>query len=71
MKYREYYVTVVLTVEDDVRLDDVKEYVQDAVNCWGGQFHPTEPFFGDNKAVRLGKSGRGDKPRVKKPLTRV
>ena len=54
-----YYVTIEIEVDDGcASLADCKEYVEDAVRRWGGQHHPDSPFFGDNKTVRIGKSGR-------------
>lgn len=66
---REYYVTVKVLSDDDVRLADVQEYVLDAVNCWGGSYYPSHAFFGDNKTVTLGKCGRVHAKPVKKRLT--
>lgn len=31
--------------------DDAVEYVRDAVKSWGGQRHPTDPFFNIKKVV--------------------
>lgn len=33
----------------------IRAYVQDAVRCWGGQFHPGDPRFGETwrKGVRV------------------
>ena len=57
-------ITVELTVEDDVLVREVKNYVESAVCVWGGQRHPDDPFFGDNKTVRITAAKI-----VKKPLT--
>jgi hypothetical protein len=57
-------ITVELTVEDDVLVGEAKEYVHDATRGWGGQFDPSDPFFGDNKSVRITAAKI-----VKKPLT--
>lgn len=31
----------------------VTDYVRDAVSSWGGQFHPTDPFFPKNITVKV------------------
>ena len=54
MKKMEFKVT--LTLPDDVRFADAKDYILEAVETWGGQRHPDEDFFdmyGKVKAVRL------------------
>jgi hypothetical protein len=54
MKKMEFKVT--LTVSDDVRFADAKDYILDAVEIWGGQRHPDDDFFdmhGKVKVVRL------------------
>lgn len=40
-------ITVVVTaeVQNEVTIADFKEYVEDAVSTWGGQFHPDDPLF--------------------------
>lgn len=37
---------VVMIVPKEVSYQQAKEYVQDAVKSWGGQFHPDDPLFG-------------------------
>lgn len=57
-------ITVELAVDDDVLVREVRNYVEAAVNAWGGQYHPDDPFFGDNKTVTITAAKS-----VKKPLT--
>ena len=45
------YITVI--TEDHVGVQRVRKYVLDAVSGWGGQYHPDDPFFGDNKRVHI------------------
>lgn len=42
---RKFTVELTLTTADDAYVDDVREYVEEAVGCWGGQLHPDDPFF--------------------------
>lgn len=50
---------VTLTVEaDEVINEDVKDFVVDAVSCWGGQFRPDHPFFPSNMKVTKTKVKR-------------
>lgn len=45
--------TVRVEVEEGVASKDVKEYVEDAVGCWCGQYHPEDErrYFGDKVKV--------------------
>lgn len=45
--------TVRVKVDDDVAARDVKTYVEDAVGCWCGQYHPEDErrYFGDDVKV--------------------
>lgn len=45
--------TLRVDVDDDVRARDVKEYVEDAVGSWCGQFHPEDErrYYGDDIKV--------------------
>lgn len=54
---REHYVTVKVLVDADLAHSAVKEYVNDAVSAWGGQYAPDDPLFSANIEVSLGKSG--------------
>lgn len=67
---RKFTVTVELEVED-VTCAEVKEYVEDAVTAWGGQFHPDDPFFGDNKSIMKVKCNLIHAKPVKKRLTPI
>lgn len=46
--------TVSLTVLDEVTAAEVREYVREAVEVWGGQRHPDDPLFSTEiKDVRV------------------
>jgi hypothetical protein len=51
MKKIEFKVT--LTVSDDVRFGDAKDYILEAVETWGGQRHPDDDFFGMRGKVKV------------------
>ncbi len=38
----------IITVERprDVPVNNMKEYIRQAVSCWSGQYHPDHPLFG-------------------------
>lgn len=38
--------TVTMTVPNEVKAADLREYIRDACQSWGGQFHPDDPLFG-------------------------
>ena len=37
--------TVRITLRNPVPRGDLRQYVKEAVECWGGQFHPDDPLF--------------------------
>ena len=37
--------TVTLNQPDDVSDAEMKEYIDEAVSSWGGQYHPESPLF--------------------------
>ncbi len=37
--------TITGTVDRDVTLMNLKHFAQDALETWGGQFHPDDPLF--------------------------
>jgi hypothetical protein len=43
--------TFMVTVIADATSTEVRQYIENAVWQWGGQRHPDDPFFGDNKEV--------------------
>jgi hypothetical protein len=36
---------VELTIPPDATEDDVMDYIEDAVQCWKGSYHPDHPMF--------------------------
>lgn len=51
---------VLLAVTSEATVAQTREYVDDAVQGWGGCHHPEDPFFGDNKKVEIKYAGRKD-----------
>ena len=47
MPARKFTIELTLTLPDDAYVAEVREYVKEALGCWGGQRHPDDPFFGD------------------------
>lgn len=44
MTMRSISVVVTIEIDDCVTISHVKEYVNDAVGSWNGQFHPEDIF---------------------------
>ena len=61
------FLVSIIIEADDVTNDDVKDYVESAVQSYGGAFAPDSPFFGHNKKVRRAKVRRVRRPSEKKP----
>jgi hypothetical protein len=36
---------VTVKVSDEATRTEVRDFVREAVECWGGQLHPDDPFF--------------------------
>jgi hypothetical protein len=53
MKKMEFKVT--LTVVDDARFADAKDYILEAAETWGGQRHPDDPFFNMHGRVKVAR----------------
>jgi len=51
----EYTQTVKIVLHDKVSKSEVKGFVQDAVDSWGGQYHWENPFFSPVKVTTPGK----------------
>ena len=47
-----YSLNVEFEVELPVEYAEVKEFIKDALEAWGGQFHPNEPLFGSLEKVK-------------------
>lgn len=60
---KEIFVTLLFTVDEDVTVAECKEYALTAALSHGGGRDPTDPFFGENKQVRIMKAGRHKEPR--------
>lgn len=53
MSKRTIYAMVKVTVDDDVTVREVRDYLREAVHHWGGQFHPEDPLFTTNKKTAV------------------
>lgn len=42
-------------LNERVSFEAVKEFIIDALECWGGQRHPDDPLFGSLEKVRVKK----------------
>lgn len=42
---------VTVTASDDVRINDLKRYIREAISVWGGQLHPDDPLFEHKKVT--------------------
>jgi hypothetical protein len=51
MAIREH--TFVITVAVDASKRATCDHIKDAVECWGGQYHPDDPFFNLRRKVKI------------------
>ena len=49
VKLKRIKMTIDVHVPEEVDIRNVVEYVKDAVDSWGGQFHPEDPLFEDKR----------------------
>ncbi len=45
---KKFVLKVTLKVPDEVTYGEIREYVEDAVSSWGGQYHRSDPLFSAN-----------------------
>lgn len=50
MKY--FKIDLWVEVDSETDLRDLVEYTNDALGCWGGQRHPSDPLFGGINVLR-------------------
>ncbi len=56
----EYQFSVTIITDDPVYKNWVKDYVKEAIECWGGQYRPGSPFFPGKIKVKV--TGRKTSP---------
>ena len=52
---KSFFVTI--KISDTVPESEIREYIQEAVSGWGGQFDPRSPFFGLYGKVTVKRAG--------------
>lgn len=45
--------TLAFDVDDAVTLSELRKYIKDALETWGGQRHPNDPLFDSLSNVRI------------------
>ena len=43
---------IVAFIPEDALIGDCKEFIESALECWGGQFHTDDPLFGSFERVK-------------------
>lgn len=59
-KRQQFVITIVGTVEQGVKTRELQYFVEEAVETWGGQFHPDDPLFSsmDVERILIHRTGR-------------